>query len=67
MTIELKEDVAYILLKKMGGQAASNKPSSISFTETDFTGRNADRTEILAHLDYLNQKGYINADFDGDA
>jgi len=67
MTIELKEDVAYILLKKMGDRAAGEQSSPISFTATDFTGRNTDRTEILAHLDYLNQKGYINADFEGDA
>ncbi|MGD1864104.1 MAG: hypothetical protein ACFB0D_06080 [Phormidesmis sp.] len=67
MTIELKEDVAYILLKKMGDRTTSEQSTPISFTATDFTGRNTDRTEILAHLDYLNQKGYINADFEGDA
>jgi len=67
MTIELKEDVAYILLKKMGDRTTSEQSTPISFTATDFTGRSTDRTEILAHLDYLNQKGYINADFEGDA
>ena len=67
MTIELKEDVAYILLKKMGDRTTSEQSTPISFTATDFTGRNTDRTEILAHLDYLNQKGYIQADFEGDA
>ncbi len=67
MTIELKEDVAYILLKKMGDRPAEEQSKPISFTATDFTGRGTDRTEILAHLDYLNQKGYINADFEGDA
>ncbi|MEO1392982.1 MAG: DUF2267 domain-containing protein [Cyanobacteria bacterium J06634_5] len=67
MTIELKEDVAYILLKKMSDRPESEQPLPIQLTKTDFVGRNTDRTEILAHLDYLNQKGYINANFEGDA
>lgn len=67
MAIELKEDIAYILLKKMGERSDSTQPAPLSLSETDFVGRNTDRTEVLAHLDYLNQKGYINADFDGDA
>jgi len=67
MTIELKEDIAYILLKKMGDRPEANSPQPLNFSETDFTGRSTDKTEILAHIDYLNQKGYINADFKGDA
>ena len=65
MTIELKEDIAYILLKKMSDRPSSE--SALNLSATDFVGRNTDKSEILAHLDYLNQKGYINADFDGDA
>lgn len=65
MVMELKEDVAYILLKKMGDRKDTNQP--LNWTATDFVGRDTDRTEILAHLDYLNQKGYIKADFEGDA
>lgn len=67
MTIELKEDIAYILLKKMGDRPETDKLKPLNFSETDFTGRNTDKTEVLAHIDYLNQKGYINADFKGDA
>lgn len=65
MTIQLKEDVAYILLKRMSEQASED--STLSLTSTDFTGRQTDRTEVLAHIDYLNQKGYISANFEGDA
>lgn len=65
MPIQLKEDVAYILLKKM--DSGSENGEAVSFTATDFVGRKTDRTEILAHIDYLNQKGYIKADFEGDA
>ncbi len=65
MTISLQEDIAYILLKKMSDR--SDTDQSLSLSATDFVGRNTDKTEILAHLDYLNQKGYIKADFSGDA
>lgn len=67
MTIELKEDIAYILLKKMGDRSEAERGQPLDLQPTDFVGRNTDKTEILAHLDYLNQKGYINADFKGDA
>lgn len=67
MAIELKEDVMYILLSKMGDRPMSDEAKAIELSATDFTGRNTDKTEILAHLDYLNQKGYIEAEFDGDA
>ncbi|MEL7071281.1 MAG: DUF2267 domain-containing protein [Cyanobacteria bacterium J06581_3] len=67
MTIEIKEDIAYILLQKLGDRPDSAKPSTLSLNATDFAGRNTDRTELLAHLDYLNQKGYIRASFEGDA
>ena len=36
MTIELKEDVAYILLKKMGDRTETDQTQPISFTATDF-------------------------------
>ncbi len=67
MAIELKEDIAYILLKKMGDRPESKQPAPLRLEATDFAGRNTDKTEIMAHLDYLNQKGYINANFEGDA
>ena len=66
MTIQLKEDVAYILLQKISEQDASND-KSLNLRMTDFVGRGTDRTEIIAHVDYLNQKGYVSADFAGDA
>lgn len=67
MAIDLKEDVMYILLSKMGDRPMSDEAKPIKLEATDFTGRNTDKTEILSHLDYLNQKGYIEAEFEGDA
>ncbi len=65
MPIDLREDVAYILLKKINetGQGMHD----VSFTETDFGGRKLTRAELLGHLDYLNQKQYIKANFTGNA
>jgi len=68
MPINLREDVAYILLKKinMGDKTADGK-HAVQLSETDFTGRSLTVSDLLGHLDYLNQKGYINAEFSGNA
>ncbi|MGL5795847.1 MAG: DUF2267 domain-containing protein [Waterburya sp.] len=66
MTIALRDDVMYILLKKIHEQDGNGK-HSVDFQSTDFTGRNLTISDFLGHLDYLNQKQYINADFSGNA
>ncbi|MCC0175523.1 DUF2267 domain-containing protein [Waterburya agarophytonicola K14] len=66
MPIALKDDVMYILLKKIGQKDDKGK-HSVDFQSTDFTGRNLTISDFLGHLDYLNQKQYINADFSGNA
>lgn len=65
MPIDLREDVAYILLKKINetGQGMHD----VSLTQTDFGGKQLTRAELLGHLDYLNQKQYIKANFTGNA
>ncbi|MGF1498685.1 MAG: DUF2267 domain-containing protein [Elainellaceae cyanobacterium] len=68
MTIGLREDVVYILLKKIGeGDKATNGKHGIQLTEADLAGRKVTKSDLLGHLDYLNQKHYINADFSGNA
>ena len=68
MTIALREDIVYILLEKIGQSAyESNEGKEVSFTETDFAGRQVSEADLLGHLDYLNQKDYIEADFEGNA
>jgi uncharacterized protein (DUF2267 family) len=66
MTISLRDDVMYILLSKIQ-QNDGEGMHSVDFKATDFTGRNLTIADFLGHLDYLNQKGYINADFTGNA
>lgn len=68
MTISLREDVMYILLEKIGQSAyESNEGKEISFTEADFAGREMTEADLLGHLDYLNQKDFIEAEFEGNA
>ncbi|VEP13821.1 conserved hypothetical protein [Hyella patelloides LEGE 07179] len=66
MTIALKDDVMYILLKKIH-ETDGNGKHSVDFQATDFTGRKLTIADFLGHLDYLNQKHYIDADFSGNA
>lgn len=65
MPIPLREDVAYIILKKIN-ETGSGK-HEVHFTGEDFIGREPTKAELLGHLDYLNQKQYINAEFSGNA
>lgn len=66
MPIALREDVTYIVLKKIHeGDDQGKHP--VGFTKSDFTGRNLSQSDLLGHLDYLNQKQYIDAEFTGNA
>jgi len=69
MTINLREDVAYLLLKKIDqlDKQQGQGQHELKFETGDFTGRGVQEPEVLAHLDYLNQKQYINAEFTGNA
>lgn len=68
MPISLRDDIAYILLKKIDvGHTATSGKHEVNFTETDFTGRSLTKSDLLGHLDYLNQKGFIDAEFSGNA
>lgn len=66
MTIGLRDDIMYILLRKIK-QGDGNGKHSVDFNATDFTGRDLNISDFLGHLDYLNQKKYIEADFKGNA
>ena len=66
MPIGLREDVAYIMLKKIHEGDGQGK-HAVGFTETDFAGRDLSISDILGHLDYLAQKQFIDAEFTGNA
>lgn len=63
MPIALREDVMYILLEKIN----KNQGQKITFDKTDFTGMSLSKSDMIGHLDYLNQKDFIEADFSGNA
>ncbi|MDP8963041.1 MAG: DUF2267 domain-containing protein [Cyanobacteriota bacterium] len=68
MPIALREDVMYILLKKISeGDHNAEGKHPVGFTEADFAGRQLSPSDLLGHLDYLNQKQYIDAEFSGNA
>ena len=47
--------------------AGDGDKHGIYFSATDMDGRQMTVSDLLGHLDYLNQKGYIEADFTGNA
>jgi uncharacterized protein (DUF2267 family) len=68
MPIALREDIMYILLKKISeGDQIQEGQHDVAFSNTDFTGRQLTISDFMGHLDYLNQRGYIDADFKGNA
>lgn len=68
MPIALREDVMYILLKKISeGDEKTEGKHSVNLTEEDLVGRKLSKADLLGHLDYLNQKQYIDAEFSGNA
>jgi Uncharacterized conserved protein (DUF2267) len=67
MPIDIREDIAYVLLKKIDETDGNRGLHEVNFNEVDFAGREVTPVDLLGHLDYLNQKHYINAEFTGNA
>jgi uncharacterized protein (DUF2267 family) len=67
MPIPVRDDAVYIILKKINDSNQHNGPAEINFSGTDFAGMNLEKSDLLGHLDYLNQKQYIDAEFSGNA
>ena len=65
MPIPIREDVVYIILKKIN--ETGQEMHEVNFTADDFIGRQLSRAELLGNLDYLNQKQFIKAEFSGNA
>ena len=53
--------------KKINQTSQSSGMHNVSFEGSDFTGMGLEKADLLGHLDYLNQKQYINAEFSGNA
>lgn len=66
MTITVRDDVAYILLKKIKETGKNGEPHEVNLTAEDLKGQEVNTKELLGNLDYLNQKRYITAEFRGE-
>ncbi|HEY9877860.1 MAG TPA: DUF2267 domain-containing protein [Leptolyngbyaceae cyanobacterium] len=67
MPIPIRDDVVYIILKKVQECDRGPGPDAVNFTAADFAGIQLTPVDFLGHLDYLNQKQYIHAEFSGNA
>lgn len=65
MTITIRNDITYTLLKKIN--ETGRGMHEVHFRQDDFPGHRITIADFLGHLDYLNQKHYINAEFTGNA
>ncbi|MEG4807773.1 DUF2267 domain-containing protein [Microcoleus sp. F8-D3] len=65
MTIAIRDDLTYILLKKIGSGNGRGE-SEIRNAAEEYVGHEVAEAELLGHLDYLNQKEFIKADFSGE-
>ena len=67
MTIAIREDLTYILLKNIEEGNSSKGESEIKQAAEEYVGKEVTEADLLGHLDYLNQQGFIEAEFSGDA
>lgn len=63
MTISIRDDLVYIFLRSID----QSETPSVHFKASSFAGRRLLVKDFLGHLDYLNQEGYIDAEFTGNA
>ncbi|MBO3462145.1 MAG: DUF2267 domain-containing protein [Aetokthonos hydrillicola CCALA 1050] len=64
MPISIQRDVVYNLLKNINETGQGKHEVDFSRIESEEPGLT--ETDLLGHLDYLNQNEYINADFTND-
>lgn len=67
MPITIRDDAVYVILRKIDQTSQSSGKHPVSFNGSDFAGMKLEKADLLGHLDYLNQKQYINAEFSGNA
>lgn len=63
MALGVREDVAYLLLKKINEGSQSQSQSEIKLSTDEFSNQEISKKELLTNLDYLNEKAYIQAQF----
>lgn len=67
MPIMIRDDAVYVILKKIREANQNGHSQNINLSPADLGGLRLEKSDLLGHLDYLNQKKYINAEFSGNA
>ena len=67
MPITIRDDAVYVILRKINHANQDGHSENINFTPSDLGGLKLEKSDLLGHLDYLNQKQYIDAEFTGNA
>ncbi len=68
MTITLQPEIAYTLLSQIRENSSEGAPTQPLKSAVEGTlGHAISEKDFLGHLDYMNQKGYLDATFAGDA
>ncbi|MEG4069309.1 DUF2267 domain-containing protein [Microcoleus sp. Pol11C2] len=65
MTIPIRDDLTYILLKKIGSGNGRGE-SEIRNAAEEYVGHQVAEAELRGHFDYLNQREFIKAQVSGE-
>lgn len=64
-TNERRDDIIYFLLNKV---KHSEEPQDISYSRQDFDGKVVEKDEVIKHLEYAIEKGYLKGEMEkGDS
>ena len=61
-TKNLRDDISYILLKKIGETVGSEANEKINITPAEFDKAELTQESLQEHLEYLTVNEYVNAD-----
>ena len=56
-TKERRDDIIYFLLNKV--KHTENQPRTVSFSADDFENKVVEQDEVLLHLEYVIESGYL--------
>ena len=61
-TNERRDDIIYFLLNKV--KHSEDKPEDISYSRQDFDGKIVEKDEVVKHLEYAMEKGYLKGEME---
>ncbi len=67
MPIGVRDDVAYVVLKKIKESSQNQEKAQVNLNLRDFSQQEVTQKELLDNLDYLKEKAYIKAEVSGNS